>query len=90
MMTYIRSTSTYCKYSRKRYDYRYGMMGVTNYYQVLHRTRYLFIKSNALHIYYVNILNKNYFSYFQEGVERGFLYKGMLLKIIDFYLRFEN
>jgi len=65
-------------------------MGVTNYYQDLHRTRYLFIKSNALHIYYVNIFKKDYFSYFQEESERCFLYKNMLLKITNFYLGFKN
>lgn len=93
MMTYTRNTSIYCKYSkRKKFDYSYGITTITNIYRRLKRSRFLFFKSNLIHIYYYDVLYFNYISVFNVNIKNPILNRNnfSILKIIHFFTRISN
>lgn len=87
-MTYTRNTSIFYKYSKRRkYNYIYGMGTITNYYLLLRRSRFLFLKSELLHIYYIKPDKYFLISPFQE-LKFFFENSNFFLKIINIYIRF--
>jgi hypothetical protein len=73
MMIYTPNISTYYNLSKKNFRKQMGLGYITTYFKFFKRPRYLYIKSNLLHIYYYTTLNKNYFSFFYVAHSKKFL-----------------
>lgn len=80
------NTSIYYRYSKKKKFFApYGITVTTNYHHQFRRSRYLFVKSKLLRIYFLKPLIRDYFGFFIKGAFLKLSCSKLFLKIIDIY-----